>query len=286
MTTAILDSGVARAEPMLPRPFRVTSARVETADTTTLLMTAADDGPSIEFRPGQFTMIYVPGVGEVPISISGDPSHPAELQHTIRRVGAVTNAICDLEIDDRVGIRGPYGKGWPTQNSTGKDVLIIAGGIGIAPLRPAILDVLGHRDRFHSVSVLYGSRTPEDLLFEDDLHAWRARFDIEAEVTVDRGERDWHGDVGVVTTLLPRVSFSPTNTVAMVCGPEIMMKIVARELVDLGLAADSVYVSIERNMKCGIGFCGHCQFGSSFACRDGPVMTYESVSGRFGVSEI
>jgi NAD(P)H-flavin reductase len=201
-------------------------------------------------------------------------------------VGAVTRALCDVQVGREIGIRGPYGRGWPTDEAEGKDVLIIAGGIGLAPLRPAVVEILANRDRFGSLSVLYGVRKPEDLLFEDDLHSWRGRFDIEVEVTVDRSTPAWRGDVGVVTTLLPRVSFDPSNTIALVCGPEIMMKVVARELSDVGVSPEDMFLSIERNMKCAIGFCGHCQFGSDFICRDGPVMSYASVAARLGVPEL
>jgi NAD(P)H-flavin reductase len=271
---------------MLPRPFRVIEVRPEAADTVTLSLVAARSDGEFSFRPGQFTMLYVLGVGEVPMSISGDPGQGRLLQHTVRRVGAVTSALCDIQSGGEIGVRGPYGRGWPTGRAEEKDVLIIAGGIGLAPLRPAVLEILGNRDRFGSLSVLYGVRTPEDLLFEEDLHSWRSRFDIEVEVTVDRSTLGWRGDVGVVTTLLPRVSFDPSNTIALVCGPEIMMKVVARELSDLGVSPEGIFLSIERNMKCAIGFCGHCQFGADFICRDGPVMSYASVAARLGVAEL
>jgi NAD(P)H-flavin reductase len=274
------------ANQMLPRPFRVIKVRSEAADTVTLSLVAARGDSEFSFRPGQFTMLYVFGVGEVPISVSGDPGQGRLLQHTVRRVGAVTRALCDVQVGREIGIRGPYGRGWPIGEAEGKDVLIIAGGIGLAPLRPAVVEILANRDRFGSLSVLYGVRTPEDLLFEDDLHSWRGRFDIEVEVTVDRSTPVWRGDVGVVTTLLPRVSFDPSNTIALVCGPEIMMKVVARELTDVGVSPEDMFLSIERNMKCAIGFCGHCQFGSDFICRDGPVMSYASVAARLGVPEL
>ena len=282
MTTAT----VATADPMTPRPFRVVSVTEQTSDTVSLELVAATGDGSIDFRPGQFTMVYVYGVGEVPISISGDPAKPRLLHHTVRRVGAVTNAICDLAPDGQIGIRGPFGRGWPTTESGDRDVLIIAGGIGLAPLRPAVFDVLANRERYGSVSLLYGTRTPEDMLFSDDLHEWRSRFDMEAEVTVDRATGTWRGDVGLVTTLLPRVAFDPGNTTAFVCGPDVMMRVVARELVEQGVDETQVFLSLERNMKCAVGFCGHCQFGPDFVCKDGPVMPYEAIRGRLGVPEI
>jgi len=272
-------------EATLPRAFRVTSHRAETRDTVTLEL-EPEDGTPLTFLPGQFTMFYVFGVGEVPISISGDPHHPATLVHTVRSVGAVTEAIVGLSVGDGVGIRGPYGVGWPVAEAEGKDLVVVAGGIGLAPLRPVVLDVLARRDRFGVVSIIYGARSPGDLLFEHELHLWRSRFDMETEVTVDRSDENWFGDVGVVTGLLPRVSFDPANTVAMLCGPEIMMKVVANEMALRGVGAENMHVSVERNMKCAIGFCGHCQFGRDFICRDGPVLPYARVAERLRVSQL
>jgi len=268
-------------EPMLPRPFAVISKKQETFDTATLGFEAADGGPPLAFIPGQFTMIYVFGVGEVPISISGHPDHPEVLVHTIRAVGAVTNAICALEPGDSVGIRGPFGTGWP--NAEGKDLLIVAGGIGLAPVRPLILTALEHRYRHFCLGLAYGSRTPSDLLYRDELNEWSDAGEMSVGVTVDRGDQDWRGDIGVVTPLVKRLRCETTETVAVICGPEVMMRIVARTLEDRGLAPENIYVSIERNMKCGIGLCGHCQFGSDFACKDGPVFPYKDVAYRLGI---
>lgn len=273
-------------DPMTPRPFRVISTRQETADTISLELVAATEDGTFKFEPGQFTMMYVYGVGEVPISISGDPATPRVLGHTVRRVGAVTNAICDLDEDAQIGIRGPFGAGWPLSAAAGRDILVVAGGIGLAPLRPAVLDLLAKRELYGSLSLLYGTRSPEDILFSDDIHAWRARFDMEADVTVDRPSPGWRGDVGLVTTLLPRVAFDPAKTSAFVCGPDVMMRVVARDLTGLGVPASEIYLNLERNMKCAVGFCGHCQFGQDFICRDGPVMSYERVVARLGVREI
>jgi NAD(P)H-flavin reductase len=168
--------------------------------------------------------------------------------------------------------------------AAGRDVLLVAGGIGLAPLRPVLYEVMANRDRYEAVSLVYGSRSPADLLFDDELHTWRSRFDMEIEVTVDRSDAGWFGDVGMVTGLLPRVPFDPANTIAMLCGPEIMMKVVAGELGAEGLGAEAIYVSLERNMKCAIGFCGHCQFGPDFLCRDGPVVPYSRVADRLRVT--
>lgn len=270
---------------MLPRPFRVASTAADTVDTVTLTL-EPEDGEGFHFAPGQFTMLYVFGVGEVPISVSGDPGTAETLVHTVRAVGAVTEAICRLTAGDRVGIRGPYGTGWPIREAEGKDVVVAAGGIGLAPVRPMLLTLLAGRHRFGAVSLVYGSRTPGDLLYVDELHSWRSRFDVEIEVTVDRAGSDWLGDVGVVTSLLPRIPFRPENTIAVVCGPEIMMRVTADEMILRGVSAASIYLSMERNMKCAVGFCGHCQFGPEFICRDGPVFAYERIRGRMRVPSL
>jgi NAD(P)H-flavin reductase len=256
---------------------------METGDTVTLEM-VPDDGKGLAFLPGQFTMVYVFGIGEVPLSISGTPRDPGTLVHTVRSVGAVTRAIVALEAGDPIGVRGPYGTGWPVMEAAGRDVLLVAGGIGLAPLRPVLYEVMANRDRYEAVSLVYGSRSPADLLFDDELHTWRSRFDMEIEVTVDRSDAGWFGDVGMVTGLLPRVPFDPANTIAMLCGPEIMMKVVAGELGAGGVGAEAIYVSLERNMKCAIGFCGHCQFGPDFLCRDGPVVPFSRVADRLRVT--
>jgi NAD(P)H-flavin reductase len=273
-------------EPMDLRPFSVEGARRETHDTWTLTLVAADGGPDLAFEPGQFTMLYVFGVGEVPLSISGNPSRPKSLIHTIRAVGSVTNAICALRAGDTVGIRGPYGSSWPGRRATGRDIVFVAGGIGLAPVRPAIYHVLEHREEYGTVSIVYGSRAPTDLLYTEEIHEWKARFDLNVQVTVDRGDRTWMGDVGVVTPLINRLAFDPEHTAANLCGPEIMMRVVSNDLVRRGLPASDISVSLERNVKCGIGFCGHCQIGSSFVCKDGPVVPYDVVADRLGMEEL
>lgn len=272
------------AEPMLPQPFSVLSVTKETADTVTIELEPTSGEP-IVYAPGQFTMIYAFGVGEVPISIAGGDSSHGRLVHTVRAVGAVTEAIYGLAPGDQVGIRGAYGRGWPIDSAEGKDVVVVAGGIGLAPLRQAVLELLTNRDRFGAVSLLYGSRSPTELLYQDELREWRSRFDIEVEVTVDRGDDDWYGHVGLVTNLLPRTVYAPDNSTAFVCGPEVMMKVVARELIRSGMSTDEIYLSMERNMKCAIGFCGHCQYGPDFVCKDGPVFSYASIRDRLRVME-
>jgi len=273
-------------DPMLPEPYIIQRMRQETDDTFTLEIIPEHAAREFHFRPGQFNMVYVFGVGEVPISISSDPGHLPLLKHTTREVGTVTRAMRQLKRGDAVGIRGPFGSWWPVENAVGKDVVIVAGGIGLAPLRPALYRMMAEREKFRKIVLLNGTRTPEDMLYRQELEHWRGKFDLEIQVTVDRAATNWRGNVGVVTALIPRAPFDPSNTLAMVCGPEIMMRFTVMELEKRGVAAERIFLSIERNMKCGIGFCGHCQFGPSFVCKDGPVFPLGRVAAILGKSEI
>ncbi len=272
-------------EEMLPLPYRVVGSRRETHDTVTVRF-APQHGAVDHPAPGQFTMLYVFGIGEVPISIAGYTAGTAVITHSVRAVGAVTDAICALDRGAQVGLRGPYGVGWPVAVEEGRDLVVIAGGIGLAPLRPVIHHVVENRQTYGAVSLIYGARTPDDVLYTDELRDWRGRFDLDVEVTVDRASNGWHGDVGLVTNLLGRIAFRPDQTVAMTCGPEIMMKVVARDLIGRGVDPDGIALSLERNMKCAIGFCGHCQYGPDFVCRDGPVVSYAAVRDRLRVDEL
>jgi NAD(P)H-flavin reductase len=274
----------ATKEPMMPRPFKLVDKTWETPDTATLVF-EDHERLGTPFQPGQFMMVYVFGVGEVPISLAGNPHMGRALVHTVRGVGAVTDAIVALEPGETVGMRGPYGTSWPLATTSGRDLLVVAGGIGLAPLRPAILEALHRREELKSLALLYGARTPTDLLYRGDLLGWISTDGIDVEVTVDRAGSDWWGDVGLVTDLLPRVPFDPANTTAFVCGPEVMMRVVARELRDLGVPAEDVWISMERNMKCAIGLCGHCQYGSDFLCWGGPIGTYAHFADRLRVSD-
>ncbi|MCR4318462.1 MAG: FAD/NAD(P)-binding protein [Planctomycetes bacterium] len=266
---------------LIPETARVTSVRKETVDTFTM-----DLDRGFRFEPGQFNMLYAFGAGEVPISISGDPADSSRLVHTIRSVGAVTKRLEALRPGDMLGVRGPYGEGWPMAKARGHDIVIVAGGIGLAPLRPVIYHALRHRDDYGNVVLLYGARSPEDMIFESELHRWRGRFDMGVKVIVDRAPSSWRTHVGVVTTLIPKVYFDPIDTIAMVCGPEVMMRFVVREFQNRGLTEDKIYVSMERNMKCAVGLCGHCQFGPEFICADGPVFRYDRVRDIIGIREI
>jgi NAD(P)H-flavin reductase len=271
---------------MIPVPFRVERTRRETYDTFTLELVSVEGKDGFPFLPGQFNMLYPFGMGEVPISISGNPGDPRRLVHTIREVGAVTNALRKLRQGDVLGVRGPFGGSWPVQEAEGNDLVVVAGGIGLAPLRPVLYQVLSRREKFGRVYLLYGARTPRDLLFKRELETWRARFDFEVQVTVDHAAGGWRGNVGVVTTLLSKAHFDPINTVAMVCGPEIMMRFTVLELRSRGLDLAGIYISMERNMKCGIGLCGHCQFGPHFICKDGPVFRFDRIRDLFAKREI
>lgn len=273
-------------DPMLPRPFRVASARRELRDTRTLRLEAAADGGGVPFSPGQFNMLYLFGVGEIPISFSGDPAKPSPVVHTIRAVGAVSTGLAALKKGAQIGLRGPFGSGWPLAEAEGADVIVIAGGIGLAPLRPAIYHLLAHRQQYGRLAILYGARSPAELLYARELERWRGRFDLEASVTVDYAAEAWRGRVGVVTELIEDLQVDPDNTVAMVCGPEIMMRFTVRELENRGLGSDRIYVSMERNMKCAVGFCGRCQLGPTFVCKDGPVFPWARLAPFLEVREV
>ena len=272
-------------DPMLPRMARVLRRRRDGPQVWTLEIESAgalDQG----FVPGQFNMLTAFGVGEVAISLSGDPAHSQRLTHTIRAVGPASAALAGLEEDAALGIRGPFGVGWPMAEAPGRDVVIVAGGLGLAPLRPALYRLLAERARYGRIVLLYGTRSPQEILFRREIESWRRRLDIEIEVTVDRAVDDWRGHVGVVTTLIARASFDAQRALALVCGPEIMMRFAIAALRDAGIAEQAIYLSLERNMKCGVGLCGHCQFGGLLVCRDGPVLRYDRLRDLLWVKEV
>ncbi len=274
------------SNPMLPRSFAINRVLKETYDTFTLDLAPAQRHTGFSFAAGQFNMLYVFGVGEIPISISGDPNDPGRLVHTTRAVGTVTKVMDKLKLGDQLGVRGPYGTSWPVAEAAGHDVVIVTGGIGLAPLRPAMYELLSHREKFGSVVLLYGARTPEDILYKREVKKWRSEFDLNVHVTVDRAAGGWRGNVGVVTAMVPKAPFDPYHTIALVCGPEIMIRFTVMELRKRGVPDDKIYVSMERNMKCGIGLCGHCQVGANFVCKDGPVFRYDRIKNLLEIREV
>jgi anaerobic sulfite reductase subunit B len=266
-----------------PIPFRVRARRRETHDTWTLRLEPVS-GEGISARPGQFAMVYAFGIGEVPISFSGDPRGP--LVHTVRAVGPVTAAICAARRGSVLGVRGAFGNTWPVQEAAGGDVVIVAGGIGLPPLRPALYEILRHRRDYGEVALLYGARTPADLVFGTELERWGARNDLQFDVTVDSAESGWRGKVGVVPKLVAGTRFDPGATTALIVGPEVMMRFSAEALMERGVSPERIYVSMERNMQCGMGHCGHCQLGPTLICRDGPVYCYDYLAPLLAVREL
>jgi NAD(P)H-flavin reductase len=271
------------SDSLRPSPVHIGRVRRETADVATLELIPPSP---FAFVPGQFNMLYIFGLGEVAISVSGDPAETGRIVHTVRAVGAVSGAITRLRRKQVIGVRGPYGSCWPVVDNEGSDILVVAGGLGLAPLRPVIYHLLTNRERYGRVVVLYGARGPAEILYRRELETWRQRFDIDVTVTVDHASADWRGNVGVVPALIPRTPIDPDHAVAMVCGPEIMMRFTIDALRQRGLAMDRIFVSMERNMKCAVGLCGHCQFGPAFVCRDGPVFRYDRIAALLHVREI
>jgi NAD(P)H-flavin reductase len=269
---------------MVPEPFEVLARHQDTVDTWTLEL-APRSGDGVPFAPGQFTMLSSGGAGEVPLSISGDPDRPERLVHTIRSVGLATAAICAAEPGRVLGVRGPFGVPWPVEELEGADVVVAAGGIGLAPLRPTLLWMLARRERYGRLVLLYGSRAPDQLLYPDELAEWSARG-LEVRVTVDSAGPEWLGHVGVVTRLVRRTELEWTTAAAMLCGPEVMMRFMVAALADEGLPKERIHASMERNMQCGIGHCGHCQLGPTLLCRDGPVYRWSELEPWLKIREL
>lgn len=269
---------------LAPMPLRVLSSTRETADSMTLVLERPPGGSVGPGAPGQFNMLYPFGIGEAAISLSSDTAD--RFVHTIRGVGAVSDALGRLRPGDTLGVRGPFGNGWPMERARGRTLVLVAGGIGLAPLRPVIHAVLRDRSAYGKLFVFYGARSPRERLYVGELERWQAGGAMDLSVTVDFGDANWAGRVGFVTALLGHAQFDPAETLLMTCGPEVMMRAVANQMIGRGVAPGDVYVSLERNMKCAAGLCGHCQFGSIFICKDGPVFTYDRVEHLLRVREI
>ncbi|MBP2472073.1 NAD(P)H-flavin reductase [Crossiella equi] len=284
--TVTEQTGPAEAAPWHPVPYRVTARHRETADTTTLVLRPVHR-PVAGFRPGQFTMLYAFGVGEVPVSISGDPILSGHaLVQTVREVGAVSRALARAAPGTRVGVRGPYGRPWDLDGHVGDDLLLVGGGIGLAPLRPALRLALARRRRYRRLVLLVGARSAADLPFRAELDRLLTRADVEVVVTVDRGGPGWDGRVGLVTAPLAELPLDPARTTALLCGPEPMMRACAEALRRRGVRPGSIQLSLERNMKCGTGLCGHCQLGPLLLCRDGPVVPWARAEPLLSVREL
>lgn len=241
---------------------------------------------SYQFTPGQFNMLYLPGVGECAISMSGDPTRPNSWIHTVRVAGNVTKTLARLNPGDSLGLRGPFGTGWPVDMLHDRDIVIVAGGLGLAPLRPLIYHMASHRAQFQQVIVVCGARTPDGLLFAREYDIWRSHG-IEVQITVDRATNGWCGQIGVVTPLIDRMRLrDPSQTRMLACGPEVMMKYAAASALRLGMAAENIWLSLERNMQCAVGLCGHCQWGPEFICKDGPVLRYDRIRPLLFVEQL
>lgn len=269
---------------LIPTIYQVKSITHETSDVFTLALTAKDNVGRKPFLPGQFNMLYHFGFGEVAISLSGDPSSQADLIHTIRAVGSVTKSMQELKAGEEIGVRGPFGSSWPLLKKQ-CDVLVIAGGIGLAPLRSALFDLVAHRERYQNITLLYGARSPNDVIYKKDLESWQ-KEGVKVETTVDYADMSWKGQVGVVTKLIKRNIEKPKNTLVLLCGPEIMIKFAVQELLGAEVEENNIFISLERHMQCAVGFCGRCQYGPYFLCKDGPVLSYEQLRHWLMIKEL
>lgn len=272
----------------VPVAARITGIGNENSNTYTIRLRIEDEAIRQAYRwaPGQFNMLSVAGVGEAAISISSDPEKPGEMEHTIRVVGSVTRAIRKRGAGGIIGLRGPFGTGWPTETLEGKNVVMVAGGIGLAPIRPMMYWLRRHRDRCRRAILLYGCRSPADRVYASELEQWEREGFVDVLVTVDNATGGWTGPVGVVTQLLPRIRVDAGNTAVMVCGPKILNRAASWQFLQLQVPPEQVYVSLERNMNCGFGQCGHCQYGAKFVCRDGPVFCFADIADIFAKEEI
>ncbi|HXY36413.1 MAG TPA: FAD/NAD(P)-binding protein [Planctomycetaceae bacterium] len=280
--TAVVSGSDAWA--MFPARIKAVRPEIQLVSTYELELENAEVRRRFAFRSGQFNMLYLPGIGEAAISISSDPDDNDSLLHTVRAVGNVTRALARLDVGDQIMLRGPFGSHWPADEAVGRDLVIAAGGLGLAPLRPVIYEVVRHRDRYRRVTILYGARTPADLLYAHEYEAWRGAG-LDVRTTVDLGNDQWKGRIGVVTTLLDSLTLDPSETRLFTCGPEIMMRFVIYAALDRKLSREHIFLSMERNMNCAVGLCGHCQFGPVFVCKEGPVFRYDRMEPFLAVED-
>jgi NAD(P)H-flavin reductase len=263
----------------LPRTATIQSLRPETIDIITFRVTidSSDGSGKFKYKSGQFAEVWLPGVGEAPISISSSPTRPRAIEFSIRRVGELTNAVHQLKPLDKIGIRGPFGNSFPLDDMEGRNLLIIGGGIGLAPLRSVILNVFDNRAKYGKIDIIYGARSPQDLVFTSEYEEWQKVDNTRLHLTVDRGDENWKGNVGLVPTFLREIHPSPENTISITCGPPIMIKFVIEALNELGFPSEHIVTTLERRMKCGVGKCGRCNIGSKYVCLDGPVFTLKQL---------
>ncbi|MBN1311830.1 MAG: FAD/NAD(P)-binding protein [Anaerolineae bacterium] len=275
--TTLLKDVLDQTSIYMPIMARINKIR-ELSPTEKLFTIALPEGYSLDHRPGQFVEVSVMGVGEAPISISTSPSRSdGEFELCVRRAGDLTNVLHAMNEGDAIGIRGPFGRGFPYERFRGKDILFVPCGLGLAPMRSLINQVLDERGKFGRVTILYGSRSPELLLFKDELEEWNKRDDVELHLTVDKGDETWDGNIGVITTLFPKIEVYARNTVAIVIGPPVVYKFVLIELLGKGITEGNIWFSFERRMKCGVGKCGHCQIHHLYSCQSGPSFSYAEI---------
>lgn len=274
------ENSFSQDNPWVPHTAVIREITPEVKDVATYHLALADPGvaKAYQFQPGQFNMLYVPGAGESAISMSGDPQSTDTLIHTIRVTGNVTRSIAAMKVGDTLGLRGPFGTSWPLNACVGRDVIFVAGGIGLPPLRPMIYRLIAEREKYGQLNLLYGARSPDMQLYTKEYPLWYDRG-LKMKETVDRSSPGWHGNVGVVPLLLERLQdFDPARTILIICGPELMMRFTARTAMQRGMKAEQIWVSTERNMQCAVGLCGHCQLGPEFICKDGPVFRYDQIA--------
>lgn len=233
----------------------------------------------IGFKTGQFMEVSIPGFGEAPFTPSSNPNDDKKLEFTIMNVGRVTTALHHMNKGTVVGLRGPYGMGYALDKFKGKDIVIVGGGVGLAPLRSLVYALFNDLDKYKKIHIKYGAKTPQDIVYKDEVETWSKKGKSDVALTVDNGDKSWKGHVGLVTTILDKLKLDLDNTVCIVCGPPIMMKFVTFKLSEIGFKAEDIYLSMEKNMSCGAGKCGHCRVGNYYACKDGPVFTYKDIMG-------